>query len=376
MDKKYKPYMNIGPGAFIKEELETRNWRQEDLGEILGISLKSVNQLIKNKQSITVKTAKLLSKAFGQSPQYWLSLDTNYRLRLSKYDKQEKRVDVLAKIYKYMPIKEMIEKDWIEKYEEPEELQSLVCKFWHIKKLNFKFLDEAKLPNLRKSEAFQQFNEFYAYTWFNMAKRCAEIFAADKYFKGELKELVSEYTNYTLLKTGPQKLIRDLNCIGVKFLVLHHLQKTYIDGAAFCDKANPVIVYTLRYNRIDNFWFTIAHEIAHILLHLKSRDDFFIDNLDLINTKKEKEANKFALKMIKAKEIIEYFRPYGKYISERRVRNCAEEIGVSEAIVVGVLQYNNMLSRRSLNRLKESVSDKIPKKYWAEKHLKKVQITA
>jgi len=376
MAKKKNPYMNIGPGAFIKEELETRNWRQEDLAEILGLSLKSVNLLIKNKQSITVKTAKLLGKAFGQAPQYWLNLDANYRLRLSDFEELENRANLYAKIYNYMPIQEMIRKGWIEKYDNPDELRSLVCRFWKIKKLDFKFLEAVELPALRKSEAYSQFNKFYAYAWFNMAKRCAEIFAADKYFKGELRELVSEYTNYTLLKTGPQKLIRDLNCIGVKFLVLHHLQKTYIDGAAFCDKANPVIVYTLRYNRIDNFWFTIAHEIAHILLHLKSRDDFFIDNLCLINTKKEREANKFALKMIKAKEIIEYFRPYGKYISERRVRNCAEEIGVSEAIVVGVLQYNNMLSRRNLNRLKESVSDKIPKKYWAEKYLKKVQITA
>ncbi|MFA4830411.1 MAG: HigA family addiction module antitoxin, partial [Thermodesulfovibrionales bacterium] len=75
------PYKNIGPGEFIKEELEVRNWRQEDLAEILGISLKTVNQLIKNKQTITIETAKLLSKAFGQSPQYWINLDSNYRLR-------------------------------------------------------------------------------------------------------------------------------------------------------------------------------------------------------------------------------------------------------------------------------------------------------
>lgn len=84
MIKNYKPYFNIGPGPFIKEELEARNWRQEDLAAVLGMSLKSVNKLIKNKQSITVKKAQLLSKAFGQSPQFWLTLDTNYRLRLKQ----------------------------------------------------------------------------------------------------------------------------------------------------------------------------------------------------------------------------------------------------------------------------------------------------
>jgi HTH-type transcriptional regulator/antitoxin HigA len=84
MIKNYKPYFNIGPGPFIKEELEARNWRQEDLAEIMGMSSKSVNKLINNKQAITVETAQRLSKAFGQSPQYWFALDANYRLRLKQ----------------------------------------------------------------------------------------------------------------------------------------------------------------------------------------------------------------------------------------------------------------------------------------------------
>lgn len=77
-----KPFMNIGPCEFIKEELETRGWRQEDLAEILGMPLKSVNKLIQNKQSITIETAKLLGEAFGQSPQYWMNLYALYRRRL------------------------------------------------------------------------------------------------------------------------------------------------------------------------------------------------------------------------------------------------------------------------------------------------------
>jgi len=84
MIKNYKPYFNIGPGPFIKEELAARNWRQEDLAEIMGMSSKLVNKLIKNNHTIDIRIAKLLSKAFGQSPQFWLALDENYRLRLKQ----------------------------------------------------------------------------------------------------------------------------------------------------------------------------------------------------------------------------------------------------------------------------------------------------
>lgn len=94
MVNKYAPFLNIGLGKFIKEELEVRNWRQEDLADILGISLKSVNKLIMNKQVITIETEKLLSKAFGQSPQYWINLDTNYRLRFQKEGLEEKDVEI------------------------------------------------------------------------------------------------------------------------------------------------------------------------------------------------------------------------------------------------------------------------------------------
>ena len=78
------PYLNIGPGDFIKEELALRNWKQEDLADILGISNKTANEIITNKQTITIDMANLLSQAYGQSPQYWINLDTNYRLRLTE----------------------------------------------------------------------------------------------------------------------------------------------------------------------------------------------------------------------------------------------------------------------------------------------------
>ncbi len=372
MAKKYKPYLNIGPGAFIKEELEARGWRQEDLAEIIGMSLKSVNQLIKNKQAITVETARLLSEAFGQSPQFWIALDANYRLRLKKDERSAKRVDLLANIFNYMPIKEMVKKGWLPKYKNPDELKKQVQRFWGRKSLDFKRLESVPLPNLRKSSAFGKFNLYHAYTWFNMAKKCARIYSVNNYSEKKLKEIVNNFTIYTLQPNGIKKFLKDLNAAGIKFFVLSHLQKTYLDGAAFFDRKNPVIAYTVRYNRIDNFWFTVAHETAHILLHLKKSNDYFIDSLEIISTTKEKQADRFALKMIKAGEIQEYFRPFSKYISEYRVKDCAQKVGVSSAIVVGVLQHDRKLSPRNLNRLKEPVSDKIPRKYWAEKFMRKI----
>jgi HTH-type transcriptional regulator/antitoxin HigA len=99
------------------------------------MSLKSVNKLIKNKQSITIETAKLLSSAFGQSPQYWTNLDSNYRIRLKDETAKEKNVETKATIFRYMPVKEMMKKGWIKRSRKSENLVDQVKRFWGIDEL-------------------------------------------------------------------------------------------------------------------------------------------------------------------------------------------------------------------------------------------------
>ena len=364
------PHINIGPGEFIKEELEVRNWRQEDLAEILGISLKTVNQLIKNKQTITIETAKLLSKAFGQSPQYWINLDSNYRLRRQEDNRQAKDAEIKGMIYKYMPVNEMVKKGWLSAFRNSNELIDRVYNFWDINKLDFTFLDDAELPTFRKSDVFAQYNKYYALTWFRMAQTSAQNYSADQFERDDLRQLAVSLYSFTVKPNGIELFLNELSNAGVKFFILSHLQKTYIDGASFWDKSNPVIVYSGRYNRIDNFWFTVAHEIAHILLHLKKKTDYFIDDLDNISSNVEKEADQYATKLLRANEITAYFKHFGNYISEKRVVDCSKELDVSPAIVVGVLHHAGLLSRRNLNRYKKKVLDLIPETFLVEKRFK------
>lgn len=373
MAAKLKPFINIGPGDFIKEELEYRGWGQEDLAQILGLSLHTVSKLVNNKQSITIDIAKLLSKTFGQSPQYWLNLDNNYRLRLQETSKTEKEVYVKAEIYKYMPVREMRKKKWIDpEAQNFNRLVTAVNTFWNIPEPDFSFIEEELLPNFRKSNAFSQFNRYYALTWFRMAQRCAALYEVDAYDYNRLKNLAERISEYARKTKDIAVFLEDLKKVGVKFFVLEHLQKTYIDGATFFAKANPVVVYTQRYNRIDNFWFTMAHELSHVILHLKNARDrklIYIDNLDKMTDAAESEANQTAEKWLKVPEILQYFEPYRHYVSRERVLECADLLSLHPAIVVGVLQHHEYLDRRYLNDLKRQVSSIIPKMYFAERRL-------
>lgn len=363
--KKLKPFISIPPGEFIKEELEERGWSQDDLAKVLGLSLKSVNKIINGKQQITIDTARLLSDAFGQSPQYWLNLDTNYRLRTQPKKKEKSEVTIKSIIYTYMPINEMIKKNWIKPFNTVDFLEKQVFKFWQINELNFDFLEQ-KAANLhfRKSEAYRQFNIFYALTWFQQARKIAQTQKSDNFNRDELIAITEKINQYTLKDKGISQFIDDLIAAGIRFFILPHLQKTYIDAATFRNHKNPVIVYTARHNRIDNFWFCMAHELAHVLYDLNQPDEYFIDDMDRKPVdQKEERANQFASKLLKHPDIFRFFRTRRKYISEFRVIRCAEKVNVHPAVIVGALQYTGWLSVRNLNKFKEKVKPKIPKKY-------------
>ena len=369
MDKEIKPFINIGPGHVIKEDLEALNWTQWDLAEIIGMSEKTVSKILNNKTLITFGTARLLSKAFGQSTRFWMNLDAKYRLWEHEENSREKSVEKLAGVYKYMPVKEMIKKGWLSYYLRPDDLIEQVKSFWNIPDSNLSFMNKPSAC-FKKSDAFTRYEKYYALTWLQMAKKSAGFFKTGAYSKSRLNKLADKFTQYTREADGITIFLKELERVGVAFYILSHLQKTYLDGAAFENEGRPIIVYTARHDRLDNFWFTLAHEIAHVLLHLSDGRGEYLDRMDQERSGREEEqADAFALKMIKAREIIDYCAPFKQYISVARVRQCAQAIQVGEALVVGVLQYCGVVPYRNLNRFKIKVSPLIPERYFVERRL-------
>lgn len=81
--KEIKPFYNPGLGDIIKDAMEELGWQQDDLAKNSGLSLKTVNLILNNKQAITPKTAELLGKTFSTSTEMWLHLESSYRVRES-----------------------------------------------------------------------------------------------------------------------------------------------------------------------------------------------------------------------------------------------------------------------------------------------------
>jgi len=113
-----------------------------------------------------------------------------------------------------------------------------------------------------------------------------------------------------------------------------HLPKTYLDGAVMHDAdGRPIVALTLRYDRVDNFWFTLMHELAHVSLHLESTDSIFVDDLDSSSDldATEQQADALAAEALIPAEEWQNVMIMG----EADILDLAHRLNISPAIVAG-----------------------------------------
>ena len=138
---------------------------------------------------------------------------------------------------------------------------------------------------------------------------------------------------------GPLLAKEYLNRSGIHLIIEPHLPKTYLDGAVrLSGQGNPVVALTLRYDRLDNFWFSLMHELAHIALHLDETEAWYIDDLEAEGVDQlEQEADALAEEALVPEE---YWKNFSGTDSSS-VRSLAKSLSISPCIVAGRLRYEN-----------------------------------
>jgi HTH-type transcriptional regulator/antitoxin HigA len=151
---------------------------------------------------------------------------------------------------------------------------------------------------------------------------------------------VAELARESRKDNGPLCAKEKLAEAGIALVVEPHLVNTYLDGAALLHDKGPVIGLTLRYDRLDNFWFVLFHELFHIIKHLrKGKLEGIFDDLDNISTdtltkKREDEANYLAGEALIPEGKWDY--ELARYIRTREaVIETAKNLNIHPAIVAG-----------------------------------------
>ena len=355
-----KPAEVFPPGDFIREELENRDWTQGDLAAILGRPVQAVNEILKGKKAITADTAHGLGDAFGTGAEYWLNLESAFRLSRAGADAGVAR---RAQLFQKAPVQEMIRRQWINKTKEVDDLSSQVLRFLEIEEIE-------DTPSLvaaaRKSTDYDETTPTQL-AWLYRAKHLAATLDVPKFTKRRFNARLDALRGLAVSEQEVRRVPAVLAELGIRFVVVDRLPRTKIDGAAFwINKHSPVIAVSLRYDRIDGFWHTLGHELGHI-----ANGDCAPVDSDLVGSKRDDEAEKpeieqradlFASELVIPPETIDSFIARTRPLySKAKINRFANRIGVHPGIIVGQLQYRGEIgyshSREMLVKVRDILTE-------------------
>lgn len=347
---KFEEYV-IAPGETISELLEVNCMTQLDLANKTGINKKTINEIIKGKAPITTATALKLEYVFNIPASFWNNLESSYRESLER----RKDLDSIKEEEKYLiniPYSEMAKRnwDWIEKTRDSYEKVINLRKFFSVASLGFDTELKKKLAFRKSNNDSFSFESLYCWL------RYGEIQSnKDEYPKFDSEKLKENSKKIRKLAKHPfLEVIEQIKSLlkecGIALIYEPHLSNTYVNGVSYkltSDKA--IIMISDRGKKDDILWFTLFHEIAHLIMH--SKKEVFVDLEDTESTDIEVEADEFARNILIPNSAYDDFIHNHIIIDEESIKDFSVKYNISTGIVVGRLQKDGKVNWNQFNNL-------------------------
>jgi HTH-type transcriptional regulator / antitoxin HigA len=342
------------PGEVIKQELEARDWSQRDLAFILGMTEQQINPVLNGKRAITPDMARLLGDAFDVPAEFFANLQKQFDLSRAK--EPDPAIKLRARLQAAYPIREMIRRGWLEE-SDPSLLELQFIRFFEALSIAEvpKFGDAEAAPFAAKRTHHYDDDPAPDIAWLYRVRQVAREAKVQPFNRDKLLAILSRLRQLVTDPDGISEVPGILAEAGVRLVIVEWLPGMKVDGVCtWLDDDSPVIGLSTLHDRLDNFWFTLRHEIEHIVRgHGKKRA--ILDNLEDIESnnvrniqEEEEEANEAAATFcIPSARMDSFFARKEPFISERDVIGFAAIMEVHPAVVIGQIQH-----RRKLNKHK------------------------
>lgn len=317
------------PISAILFRMQEQGLKQADLVPYFGTRSR-VSEVLGRKRPLTVNMIRALSSGLG------ISTETLVGVRETEVTQTEKdEVD-----WGRFPIKEMVARGWLQKLSNKavKSTEELVQGF--ISNVGMEFGSSAFRRTLG-GNAYSPATKYALYAWLARViqkarerKSTLGSFDRDRFSATFMRELAQ----LSWFERGPVLAVEYLEKHGIAVVIEPHLKGTLLDGAAMQDEdGTPIVGLTLRFDRLDNFWFTLLHEVAHIWKHV-DREETFLDNLDSSSEdRREVEANRIAkealIPRVAWKRSDAYLNP-----SNLTIDMLSRELKIHPAIIAGRLR--------------------------------------
>lgn len=351
----FVPAQPFPPGGYLQEEIDARGWTIDDLAEITGITKRQIINILQAKSGVTPESAIAFAEAFGQEPQTWMNLQAAYELANAAQDNRS--IARKAKLFKRIPVRELKRRGWIADTDDIDEMEQVICHLLRIKTID----DEPQLSVAARKSTSYDADTAAQIAWYCRCRQLAEGVAAARYSDANWQPGVARLMALAANEADVRMVPKVLSEMGIRLVLLQHLKHTKTDGVAlWLDNESPVIGLSLRFDRIDNFWFTLMHEMVHV----KHRDESPVDNdiCEMSDDEPEMErlANAEAANcLIPADKLAGFIGRVDPHYYQTRVVQFAQARGVHPGIVVGQLHRRKKIKYFQLRKLLVKVREHI-----------------
>ncbi len=328
------PHVKADPIESILFRMDQMQLTRKELIPYIG-SISKVSEVLSRKRPLSLPMIRRLNQGLG-IPADILIEDVETDRSLVD---QEPEMD-----FTRFPLKEMLERGCFGDFEGnvqrlKDYAEDLVRKF--MQDLLPKRMEPAFLRAPLHQRGDRQADEMAILAWrMCVLRKAREVISTREYKHGTITpEWLRELAKLSAFDEGPKLAKEHLARHGITLVIEKHFKRTFLDGAAMLDNDRPIVALTLRHDRVDNFWFALLHELAHVAKHLKPETPVFIDDLDRTNLQTvEGEADAMAQEALIPNKSWSAAKVRQTLASEDVIAY-ADEIGVHPAIVAGRLRH-------------------------------------
>lgn len=335
------------PGEIILDYLDYYGFSQKWLSERIGCTEKHVCEILSGRASISADLAVKLSSVVGSTADFWLSLENNYKIYNARIVQEKQANEELqSDIFVNMPYNDLVKLGWVPATKKPVEKVLNLYDFFNVSSLGLIL----KTQNIafRKTDD-GRVNDYAVAAWLQEGEnRVKKLKFDNEYNEQELRSALYKILDvvYEMPDDFFKRTVDILADCGVILIAVKFLKNTYINGATRWVGNNPVIQLSDRWKSDDRIWFTLFHEIGHILKHGK-KDQFLNMHKNLVNNK-EKEADDFASEILfNSKHYRLFLDKYASDINREAIINFSKEYEVSPSIIVGRLEHDRIIKYSS-----------------------------
>jgi HTH-type transcriptional regulator/antitoxin HigA len=312
-----------GPVEAIQFRMEEQGLRQKDLAAILG-GKNRASEVLAGKRSLTLPMIRALHEKLAIPPELLIrEPNAGYHLEEVNLDKAAER---LVAQRGWLPTGDSVS-DWLKRLMAPAGSPVL-------------------LKNTVTFGATAKTNRTNVWLWLAYVREVADsrTYLQGRYSKDVLNmELLKYVARLSWMDKGPRNAKDFLEERGIAVVIEPYLPKTFLDGAAMLGRSGaPVIGLTLRENRLDNFWFTLIHELVHVWKHLDpaKRRAIADENIERGDDTEaiEREANTLASEVLIPPAVWRRSAARLKP-SAQSIQMLAHELQIHPAIVAGRVRY-------------------------------------